>query len=281
MRNRYRIAILACSLSVPLSFAGAAGAQAGKGGGSVDPDGTVEVGISVSTPGFDAPVDLAGGTSTQPVIWTVVDVGPVRPGDLSGLCAVEGADGEGPGFGWLYRFLGRTHDGTLVADRLVCIPFAEPGVQPPPPLPPRLPTIEEIWRRAQLPTPRVGLDPATRGITGLDTRIWTETPTSLGITAALDGYSITGTATVTGYTVQVDDGPTRPAATSGTAGDPIAHHVFETKGEHQVRIGVVWHGTATFTGPGLLGPLTINIGDATVTAARAYRVNEIRSVLQP
>ena len=233
------------------------------------------------TPGVDEPVDLAGHTKTQPIIWTVVDDGAARPGDLSGLCVPDGLDRNEIRFGWIYHFVGRTLDGTLVPDKVVCVPFSDKAHPPSPPQPPRLPTIEEVWRHAQLPTPTVGLDPASRGITGLDTRIWTTTGTTLAISATLDGYTISGTATVTAYTVQVDGGPVVLAPTGGDADDPIAHHVFETTGRHKVRIGVVWHGVATFTGPDLTSPVTLSIGDATITATRTYTVREVRSVLQP
>jgi hypothetical protein len=243
--------------------------------------GDISVGITVTTPGVDAPVDLHGSTATQPIVWTVVDEGAASPGDLSHLCLAGPFDPKNPPFGWMYHLIGRALDGTLVPDKLVCVPFTNPAQRPPPPPPPVLPTIEEVWRHAHLPTPVVGLDPATRGITGLDTRIWTETGTSLSINASLDGYTITGTATVTGYRVQVDDEPATRTSTSGSASDPIAHHIFETKGTHQVRIGVLWHGVATFSGPALVSPVTISIGDATITATRTYTVNEVRSVLQP
>jgi len=253
----------------------------GDGGGNLGGDGSIDVGVTVTTPGVDSPVDVNGSTATQPIVWTVVDDGPASSGDLSHLCLAGPFDPEHPAFGWMYHLIGRALDGTLVPDKLVCVPFTNPAQQPPPPPPPVLPTIEEVWRHANLPTPVIGLDPATRGITGLDTRIWTESGTTLGISATLDGYAITGTATVIGYLVQVDDEPPIRATTGGSASSPIAHHIFETKGTHSVRIGVLWHGVATFSGPDLASPVTISIGDATITATRSYTVNEIRSVLQP
>ena len=145
---------------------------------------------------------------------------------------------------------------------------------------PELPTIEAIWRESHLPEPSIGLDPATRGITGLDTRIWTETGNHLVIAATLNGYRISGTADVTGYRVQVDDGPAVTTDAAGSNGDPIAHHVFETKGTHTLHVSVVWHGVATFDGPGLTTPVTATIGDATITTTQTYPVHEVRAVLQ-
>ena len=99
-------------------------------------------------------------------------------------------------FGVTYRLIGRTLDGQVVGEQIVCVPIVDPTA----PLPAaaraaRLPTIEAIWREAHLPEPLIGLDPATRGITGLDTRIWTETGNHLVIAATLNGYRISGTRT--------------------------------------------------------------------------------------
>ena len=58
----------------------------GNGNGGMDNGGDIDVGITVTTPGVDSPVDLKGSTATQPIVWTVVDEGPASPGDLSHLC---------------------------------------------------------------------------------------------------------------------------------------------------------------------------------------------------
>ena len=60
------------------------------------------------------------------------------------------------------------------------------------------PAFGEAWNRAQVPAPTVTLDPATRGITGLDTRISTAGPATVTIAATIRGYTITGTATLDG-----------------------------------------------------------------------------------
>ena len=86
---------------------------------------------------------------------------------------------------------------------------------------------------------------------------------------------------MTGYVVQVDDEPAITHLHERQPSDPIAHYTFETKGKHQVRVSVLWHGVATFTGRALVSPVTISIGDATITATRTYTVNEVRGVLQP
>jgi hypothetical protein len=49
---------------------------------------------------------------------------------------------------------------------------------------------------------------------------------------------------------------------------------------HTIEIGAVWRGTATLTGPDLLGLITLgDIGTATITTTRQYPVHEVRSEL--
>ena len=247
----------------------------------VNHDGKIDVGIIVSAPGVSSPIDVHGHSATPPIVWTVVGDDHPRAGDLSALCAPGPIDPTNPVFGVTYRLIGRTLDGQVVGEQIVCVPIVDPTAPRPPPPVPQLPTIEAIWRESHLPEPLIGLDPATRGITGLDTRIWTETGNHLVIAATLNGYRIRGTADVTGYQVQVDDDPTVTTDAAGSNGDPIAHHVFETKGTHTLHVSVVWHGVATFDGPGLTTPVTVTIGDATITTTQTYPVHEVRAVLQP
>ncbi len=258
-----------------------AAARGGSGTGSVGPGGNVTVGVTVTTGGSDSPVDINGGGHTQiPLIWTTYAPDPSGPGDISQLCLLNPGQTP-PEFGaWFRQIAIDPQTGNVIVDRVFCLPLID-GHAPPPPPPPSLPTLEEVWRSAQLPTPAVGIDPAKRGITGLDTRIWTETGNTLSISVSLDGYSVTGTATVVGYVVQVDDDTATKTDTAGGPNNPIAHHIFETKGDHKVRVAVIWHGVATFDGPDLEHPITVGIGDATVTATLTYPVNEVRSVLQP
>ena len=245
----------------------------GDGSGSVDPSGNVSVGVTVTTPGIDTPIDLSKGTSTQWLDWAVARDAS-RPGDLNGLCLPAQTDPAHVVLGVLYHVIGRDRaTGAVVYDQFQCVPITTADGKQGVPQPPQLPSVEEAWRAAHLPTPTILLDPASRGITGLDTHIWTDPQAPVEIAASVRGYTITGMATPAGYTVQVDDQP--PTTTRD------AHITFETKGGHTIRVGVVWHGIATLTGPDLAQPITTDIGTATITTTRQYQVNEIRSVLQP
>jgi hypothetical protein len=267
--------------SITLTARSPAAAVSPDFGGRVG-DGQVSVHVEVAMPGVGAPLDLARNTSTPAVDFSVVDPGPARLGDLTALCLAGSDDRGQPVLGYLHRVIG-TERATqrIVYDDTSCVPVTVPDAGARRPPVPQLPTLEEAWRAARLEAPTIRLDPSARGITGLDTRIWTDGPSSIAVSASVRGYAIIGTATVAGYTVRVDDEPPVTAGVSGDAAHPIAHHTFETKGRHLVRVGVVWRGRATFAGPDLAEPIEVDIGAATITSTRVYQVNEVRSILLP
>ncbi len=252
-------------------------AVSGDGGGSVN-GGNVSVGITVTAPGSATAGQSGGGAGTplvQYVISWSVDPTPAQTGSLDGLCAVPGGTGSQPKFGFLYHLVGRDATGAIVDDRFVCVAFTngDPTQRPPEPPTPAVPTFGEAWNSARLPAPDVTLDPASRGITGLDTRISTSGPTTVEIAATIRGYTITGTATLEGYEISVDG---QPPTNAGTG-----HYTFESKGNHTIAVSAIWRGTAAITGPGLTTALpAVDLGRATITSTRTYAVNEIRSVLR-
>jgi hypothetical protein len=209
------------------------------------------------------------------VSWSV-DPTPAQIGSLDGLCGAPGGNAQQPVFGFLYHIVGTDSTGTIVDDHFECIAFANGDATQRPPVPrvPAVPTVGEAWNRARLPAPVITLDPASRGITGLDTRISTDGPTTKAIAATIRGYTITGTVTLDHYAISVDG---QPVTNAGTG-----HYTFETKGNHTVAISAIWSGTAAITGPGLPRELPrVDLGVATITSTRTYSVNEIRSVLRP
>ncbi len=257
-----------------IAFTGGAGAAV-IDGGTTGTGGSTVVHLEVGTPGAGTP-GHPGDAASLPVIrysvhWSTVP-DPAHPG-IDGACNAGTA--AAPIFGFFFHFVGRDSTGVIVDDRVECIALtlgADPAEPALPPVP-AVPTFGEAWNAAQIPAPTVTLDPATRGITGLDTRISTAGPTQVVVAATVRGYTITGTATLDHYEIAVDDHPATNASTG--------HFVFETKGNHTVAISAVWHGTATLAGPGLVGTTpAIDIGTATITSTRTYPVHEIRSVLQ-
>jgi hypothetical protein len=249
------------------------------GVGSLGHRGDVSVGIVVTAPGSWTP-GRSGDDAARPIVHYVVswsvDPTPAQTGSLDGLCAVPGGTAQQPIFGFLYHLVGTDPTGAIVDDRFECVAFPNGDTARPPPQPsvPAVPTFGEAWNRAQLPAPTITLDPATRGITGLDARITTDGPTTVTIAATIRGYTITGTATLDHYEISVDG---QPVTNAGTG-----HYTFETKGDHTIAISAIWRGTAALTGPGLPGGLpAVDLGRATITSTLTYPVNEIRSVLQP
>jgi hypothetical protein len=267
------------ALAAALLCSSAPAYASGTGDGTVSGGGRVSVGIVVTGPGSATP-GQPGRDAARPLVhylvsWSV-DPTPAQTGSLDGLCAVPGGAAQQPAFGFLYHLVGTDAAGHIVDDRFVCVAFpaGDPTQRPPEPALPAVPTLGEAWNRAQLPAPAVTLDPASRGITGLDTRISTQGPTTVVIAATIRGFTITGTATLDHYEISVDG---QPATNAGTG-----HYTFETKGNHTIAISAIWRGTAVLAGPGLPAPLpAVDLGTATITSTRTYAVNEIRSVLQP
>jgi hypothetical protein len=257
--------VLACLVVV--TTANAAHAAGGDGDGSLGSGGKLEVGVVYSSPGSSA--TNAGGAPLVSFVSYRVIPETATIGSLAGWCAVPG----NPLGGAEYHIVGTAPNGAVVADYRACVPIQPAGVSPTVALP-QPPTLAETWRAAHLPAPTILTDPATRGITGLDTRIWTAGPETASIAAAIRDYGIVGTATLDHYTISIDGGPVQDAGSG--------HYTFETKGRHVIAIGAVWHATATLTGPNLTAPVVLSdIGTATLTTTRIYPVNEIRSVLQP
>jgi hypothetical protein len=260
-----------------MALTSAAYAGYGDGGGSVG-GGNVSVGITVTAPGSGTPGQPGGGAARPLVPYVIswsVDPTPAQTGSLDGLCVVPGGTAPQPTLGFLYHLVGRDPTGAIVDDRFVCIAFTngDPTQRPLAPPTPAVPTFGEAWNSARLPAPDVTLDPASRGITGLDTRISTGGATTVTIAATIRGYTITGTATLDGYEISVDG---QPPTNAGTG-----HYTFETKGIHTIAVSAIWHGTGAITGPDLPAGLpAVDLGSATITSTRTYTVNEIRSVLQ-
>ncbi len=270
-----RLALAALAILV---FASPAQADIRWRKGNVDKNG-ITVGISVSAPGGST-AGHGGDDAGRPLVtylvtWSV-DPQTADAGSLDGLCAAPGGTPTAPVFGFLYHLVGTDSNGKIVDDRYECVAFEGPDTttRPPAPPTPTLPTFGEAWASAHLPAPVVTLDPARRGITGLETRISTAGPTTVVIDATIRGDTVVGTATLDHYEISVDGQPPTVA--------DHGHYTFETKGDHTVAVGAVWRGTATVSGPDV-GPARppLDLGTATITSTRTYPVGEVRSVLRP
>ncbi|MDP8978559.1 MAG: hypothetical protein M3N17_08315 [Actinomycetota bacterium] len=130
----------------------------------------------------------------------------------------------------------------------------------------------------RVPAPSVGVNPDPTGVTGMDTWLWYQGPTEVTTTASVRGFRVTATARAGGFWWDTGD----PAAAllrsprPGSRASPAASHLYETKGVYRLRAGVAWGGAYRYTG---CAAGTGALPRVTVTAERAYRVVEIRSVL--
>jgi hypothetical protein len=184
-------------------------------------------------------------------------------------------------YGWLYRVIGYTADGRVVSDTHVCVAFPDQTNRsgpPPPPTLPEPPTIGEVWRAIQLPLPVIGVNPVTRGVTGLATRLWSGGPQTARVRATIDGFTVTGTARVVEYRFATDEGYLG-ASGPGSEPNPAFTHDFATKGPHTLLVSSVWSATVAMTGPGVTIPIPIDIDIAVLTATADYPVTEVRSRL--
>jgi hypothetical protein len=246
--------------------------------------GRLGVGIETSTGGT---VTFEAGSPALPrlvhYVWTPLPAGP--PGSLENLCNAAGGAISDPSqvvFGWLYRVVGYSRDGQMVSDTHECVPFPDPNNRAtPPPPPPALvaPTVGDVWRAVALPRPIVGANPVTRGVTGLDTWLWSGGPTAVQVAATIGTFRITGTARLVGYRFATDDGFLGETAAPGDDANPAAIHRFAVKGAHTLSVSSVWHATVTMTGPGGATPVPIDLDTAVLTATIDYPVVEVRSRL--
>jgi hypothetical protein len=262
----------------PVSRAGAMAEGSGELQG-----GTFGVGIETSTGGT---VMLGAGSPTLPRLvtfqWTPLAPGPL--GSLENLCNAAGGPVTDPAqvvFGWLYEVVATARGGRVLYVTHECVPFPDPNDRSAPPPPPDLvaPTVGDVWRAVVLPRPVVGANPVSRGVTGLDTWLWSGGPQVAQVAVTIGAFRIAGTARVVGYRFATDEGFL--AATTGPGDDaqPAAIHRFAKKGPHALSVSTVWRATVTLTGPGGVAPVPIDLDTAVLTANVNYPVVEVRTHL--
>lgn len=155
------------------------------------------------------------------------------------------------------------------------------SARPAPPPPP--PTAAEIWGAALTFEPSVNLDPYVRGLTGLETYLWYEGPTSDTVSLTLNGYGVTARIAAVEFRWDMGgdgrDGERRYSSpTPGSAAVPAAAHTFALPAPVVVVHETVWTGSAVLTGPGLpAGGVVVDLGQAVLSTARAYDVIEVRT----
>jgi hypothetical protein len=246
--------------------------------------GRLGVGIEIGTRG-SVTID-AGSPRLPPLVsyrWTPL-AAPSSPGSLENLCNAAGGPITDPAqivFGWLYEVVAIARGGRVISVTHECVPFPDPNDRSTPPAPSDLviPTVGDVWRAVALPRPVVGANPVTRGVTGLDTWLWSGGPTVVQVAATIGAFRITGTARVVGYRFATDEGYLGETTAPGDDAHPAAIHRFTRKGAHILSVSTVWQATVTMTGPGGAAPVPITLDTAVLTATVDYPVVEVRSYL--
>jgi len=232
------------------------------------------VGLGVADDGLLIEPRHAGSRSSRSLVvyeWIAAD-NPNTLG-LEHLCPLPGD----PLGGWVHLLVGRVRgSGDVVTSDIVCLP-RDPTSDSAPPAPPvpSAPSIEEIWRSVALPPPRVRTDPPARGITGLETRYWIDTAPTATVSVTVDGYTVTGSATVVAMRVDPGDGAAIRVGGPGGPDSPALRHTYETKGRYTLRATTTWRADVRLTGPGIAAATPVDLGVASLTTTRTYQVNEI------
>jgi hypothetical protein len=206
---------------------------------------------------------------------------PARPRyriENGGDCIVdetENADGTIEsivGTTWLTVLADENADGNTTIVDAVCAVDA-----PPPPPPP--PSPDEVWQFVPLAEARLGINPVGDGLTGLDTWLWHEGPDSgVSVAPTLRGYDLVVEARPVLYRWDMGEVPQAvySSPSPGSEDQPVANHVYETKGDYEVTMQVVWEGSYEFSGFGVSN--RGSLGSVTVTSSRDYHVAEARAV---
>jgi hypothetical protein len=278
-RRRAALALVATVLvAAPARAAGAASEGSGELRG-----GRLGVGIEVDRAGGFT-VEAGSPALPRLVSYSWAPLAPGRAGSLQNLCNASGgpiADPTDVVFGWLYEVVATARGGRVISVTHECVPFPDPNDTATPPLPPDVvaPTVGDVWRAVALPRPVVGANPVTRGVTGLDTWLWSGGPSVAQVAATIGAFRITGTARVVGYRFATDEGFLAATVAPGDDARPAAIHRFAWKGAHSLSVSTVWQATVTMTGPGGTAPVPVDLDTAVLTTTVDYPVVEVRSRL--
>ena len=289
---------LALLLLLPLPVALAEGGAgtggtggAGWGGGSLGGGGvTVGVGVDDNQP---APT----GHSVQPALppryeystvpcdECVIDGEVCYPDGQLGLVPVQPgedtAEALPPGFTVPLLVIivsSATHQFIGYAGQTICVRAAQP---------PPAPTPAAVWASVPLPEAQISFDPATYGVTQLQTWFWLandleKVDVTVAVPGGVGGYSVTATVHPVAYDWTFGDGTGEVSFTGGpgAAAGAAATHTYTEPGTYSVGVAVQWAGSYTFAGYGV--DQTVPLGPVSqAETVRAYQVQQIRSLLLP
>lgn len=187
------------------------------------------------------------------------------------------------GVGYLEEIV-NPNNGEVLTSRDGCKVQRSPRVPTAPAALPQLPAPREIWEHVPLPTPEWGLNPLTKGLTGLETWLWDPNGGApVSATVTLEGFTATATARPVrwewrmwerGDTPNVNPPPRVVSTSPGSPERPARKYMYETNGEYTVTRTVVWAGSYTLAGPGVSE--TVDLGTTTTSSSRRYPVIAVR-----
>jgi hypothetical protein len=273
MKVRLALAVLLLlAIDAPLAVAEGVDPTPSAGGGVGDSNFWVGI-IAPGSTGSGGPISAGDPAAPQPYTYTWV---PVQGTPLpSGAVCDAGFGTIGTWYGLVIRDL----SGAVVSTENHCLPVNPDGTPVLPELPP-VPTIGDIWAAAlrEITRPALGINPRPTGLTGLETWLWYEGPSELGVSTSIGAFTVTGTAYLREVTFDMGDGEPVTATTPGSAEAPAARHVYETKGTYEVVITATWEADLVLSGPGLPARPT-PIGSAVLRSSETYPVQEVRGLL--
>ena len=148
---------------------------------------------------------------------------------------------------------------------------------------PRL--ISRPWQQTPLPRATIHASPpgtsAWPGITGIESRFWSNALPTASASVQLDGWIVDAVASPIAYRWALSGVAVTVGVTPGDALAPAVRSQFRRLGDLDVGVYVVWSGVAHVYSPdyGLdLG--TKPLGTVTIPERIGYHVAEIRSVLR-
>lgn len=155
---------------------------------------------------------------------------------------------------------------------------AAQAAPPPPPTQQEVLQTDTSWE--PLESSGIQVNPGTLGLTGLACWFWlangqTALPT---ISAAVGGYSVSASMSISSYTWVFGDGDTATAYAPGNESDPAVTYTYQSKGLYTVSVIAHYVGSYTYVnaaGVAVTEPLAVDVTMGTLS----YGVQEARSVL--
>ncbi|HTV12129.1 MAG TPA: hypothetical protein VME20_09725 [Acidimicrobiales bacterium] len=152
--------------------------------------------------------------------------------------------------------------------------------------PPDPPSPAAVWGAVPLPEPDIQTNPATYGVTQLQSWFWLGNDSQGAndiISVGIDGYAVTVTAHPVAYYWIFGDGTGAVSDTEGSAGgaaNASATHTYTQAGTYPLGVIVAWQGTYMFTGFGVTETVPLGPVDQPEHVVN-YTVQQIRSALLP